>query len=163
MSEAKFKNLLKTRMKENALEYLLKRRGSKGQGIQYSKLEMAEYLLPQNIKLNIDEKRRMFSLKTRMVPLPCNFGNPHEKCICGVEENMLHVYLCKYLNESEPIITFDKLNNGSLIDQIEIFRRFDHNMEIRTELKQKMDKQMKENPPCDHNTDPLNCIQCRFG
>ena len=79
MSDTKFKNMIKTRMKENALEYLQNRRGSKGQGIQYSNLEMAEYLLPQNIKMNIDEKRRMFALKTRMVPLPCNFGNPHEK------------------------------------------------------------------------------------
>ena len=156
MSETKFKNILKTRMKENALEYLLKRRGSKGQGIQYSNLEMAEYLLPQNIKLNVDEKRRMFSIKNRMVLLPCNFGKPDEKCICGTLENMPHLYSCEYLNETKPIIPYDKLNNGSLKDQIEIFHRFEHNMEIRTELKQKMETG-QVNSPCDHDTDPLNC------
>ena len=45
---------------------------------------------------------------------------------------------CQYLNESKPILSFDKLSNGSLSDQIEIFQRFEYNMEIRTELKQKM-------------------------
>ena len=41
ISENKFKTLLKTRIKENAFEYLLKRRGSKGQGNHYSTLEMS--------------------------------------------------------------------------------------------------------------------------
>ena len=48
-------NMLNTREKDYALEYLFKRRGSKDQNIQYSLLEMAEYLLPQNIKLNIEK------------------------------------------------------------------------------------------------------------
>ena len=56
-----------------------------------------------------------------------------------MDESMPHLYSCQYLNESEPIIPYDKLNNGSLKDQIEIFNRFEHNMEIRTELKQTMD------------------------
>ena len=84
-----------------------------------------------------------------------------------MEENMPHLYSCHQLNESEPIIPYEKLNNGSLKDQIEVFHRFQHNMEMRTEFKQKLDheqnNQMKENSPCDHDTDPLNCIQCRFG
>jgi hypothetical protein len=54
ISENKFKSLLKTRIKENAFEYLLKRRGSKGQGIHYSTLEMSEYLLPHNDKMNVN-------------------------------------------------------------------------------------------------------------
>ena len=49
-------NMLNTREKDYALEYLFKRRGLKDQGIQYSNLEMAEYLLAKNIKLNIDKK-----------------------------------------------------------------------------------------------------------
>ena len=76
---------------------------------------------------------------------------------------MPHLYSCQYLNETKPIIPFDKLNNGSLKDRIEIFHRFEHNMEIRTELKQNMENgqnnQMKVNSPCDHDTDPLNCTK----
>ena len=72
---------------------------------------------------------------------------------------MSHVYSCRHLNEEKEIISFDKLNNGSISDQIEILQRFKHNMERRKEIKQKM----KENFPCDLHNDPLNCNQCRFG
>ena len=46
ITENKFKIMIKLRIKENALKYLLNRRGSKGQGMKYSMLEMSEYLLP---------------------------------------------------------------------------------------------------------------------
>ena len=38
MTEIKFKIMIKLRIKENALKYLLNRRGSKGQGMKYSML-----------------------------------------------------------------------------------------------------------------------------
>ena len=87
MSENKFKKLLKTRIKENAFEYLLKRRGSKGQGIHYSSLEMSEYLLPHNDKLNIDEKKRSIFIKKQDDSAPLYFGHSNEKCICVDNEN----------------------------------------------------------------------------
>lgn len=161
MSERKFKELLKERIKENAFEYLKKGRGSKGQGIKYSELEMSEYLLPYNTELDIEQKRRMFSVKNRMTQIPANFGNSDEKCICGTEENMSHIYECQYLNERIPSINFEELNNGRLKDQIGIFKRFEINMEKRKEIKENM-KEMKEILPCD-SCNPLNCIQCRNG
>ena len=91
------------------------------------------------------KKRDQFSLKNRMIQLPCNFGNSNEKCICGADENMPHVYSCLHLNERKEIISFDNLKNGSISDQIEILKRFEYNMERRKEIKQKM----KENSPCD--------------
>ena len=48
MSISQFKNLLKKKISETALKYLLKKKGSKGKEIKYSCLEMAEYLLPYN-------------------------------------------------------------------------------------------------------------------
>ena len=53
---------------------------------------MAEYLLPFNDKMSIDEKQRMFSLKNRMVDIPDNFGKV-EKCACGQKENMSHLFM----------------------------------------------------------------------
>ena len=129
MSENKFSGLLKTGIKENALEYLLLRQGSKGQGINYSRLEMSEYLLPYNTKLDIAEKRKLFELKNRMTQIPSNFGNKNEKCLCGAEENMSHIYSCHQLNEKKESISFEELDNGKLKDQIEILSRFELNME----------------------------------
>ena len=138
-----------------------KGRGSKGQGIKYSELEMSEYLLPYNTELDIEQKRRMFSVKNRMTQIPANCGNSDEKCVCGTEENMSHIYECQYLNERIPSINFEELNNGRLKDQIGIFKRFEINMEKRKEIKENM-KEMKEIFPCD-SCNPLNCIQCRNG
>ena len=137
MTEIKFKMMIKKRIKENALKYLLNRRGSKGQGMKYSMLEMSEYLLPYNTKLNIEEKRRLFAMKNRMTLIPSNYGNSKEKCPCGTKENMLHIYTCEYLNEDKPKILYDELNNGKLKDQIDIFRRFENNMERRKYLTEK--------------------------
>ena len=53
----KFKNLVKSKIEIKALEYRLTKRGSKGQEIEYTRLEMSEYLLPFNSKLNIEETR----------------------------------------------------------------------------------------------------------
>ena len=38
---------------------------------------------------------------------------------------------CEYLNEDKPKILYDELNNGKLKYQIDIFRRFENNMERR--------------------------------
>ena len=59
MSRNKFKNLIKSRILVNALEYLNKKRGSKGQEIIFKNLDMSEYLMPFNSTLNIEEKRTM--------------------------------------------------------------------------------------------------------
>ena len=129
-------------------------------------LEMSEYLLPYNTKLNIEEKRRLFAMKNRMTLIPSNYGNSKEKCPCGTEENMLHIYTCEYLNEDEPKILYDELNNGKLKDQIDIFRRFENNMERRKYPKEifceNQNKVKNTRSPRDL-CDPLNCCQCRFG
>ena len=85
MSAYKFKNLVKSKIEIKALVYLLTKRGSKGQEIEYTRLEMSEYLLPFNSKLNIEEKRRLFEIRNRMSKIPINFGNKEAKCICGEE------------------------------------------------------------------------------
>ena len=124
MSENKFSQLLKKRIKENALEYLHLRRGSKGQGIKYSRLEMSEYLLPHITELNIEEKRKLFEMKNRMTNIPNNFGIKNVKCSCGADEVMSHIYECEKLNERKEIISYDEIENGKMKDQIEILKRF---------------------------------------
>ena len=40
MSKQKFKNILKERIKENALKYLIEKQGKKGKDIEYTQIEM---------------------------------------------------------------------------------------------------------------------------
>ena len=48
--------MVRSRIEKKALEYLQSRRKSKGIEIEFDALEISEYLLPFNSKLNIAEK-----------------------------------------------------------------------------------------------------------
>ena len=63
MKDFQFKNLVKSRVQENAFNYLIKKQGSKGKANVYQNLSMAEYLLPTNKMLSISEKQEMFAVK----------------------------------------------------------------------------------------------------
>ena len=71
------------------------------------------------------------------------------------------------MNERQPGLPFENINNGSLSDQIRVYQRFENNMERRNEIKQMMeetkDKQIKPIPPCDLVPDPLSCTQSSNG
>ena len=150
MSRNKFKNLIKSRIQTKALEYLQTKRGSKGQEIQFTALEMSDFLLPFNSSLDIEEKRKMFEIRNRMTMIPSNFGQKEEKCVCGELENMQHIYYCEFLNQKKPQSSYDLIFNGNIKSQIEIYRKFTTNMERRQELK------TRKESPCDPS-DPLYC------
>ena len=87
-------SILKERIKEESLKYFLENQGKKGRENKYSYLEMAEYLLPFNNKLTIEQKREMFAVKYSMVDIPANFTSKNEtKCVCGETEEMIHMYI----------------------------------------------------------------------
>ena len=69
MTKTKFTNILKTSLAENALQYLREKRKSKGKEIEYSRIEMAEYLDPGNENLTIVDKQKLFSIRNRMVEI----------------------------------------------------------------------------------------------
>ena len=159
MSRFKFNKSIKNKIKENALEYLLSKRGSKGSETEYSVLEMSEYLLPYNDKLTISEKQGLFAVLNRMVDISDNYGK-HGHCICNEKEDMSHIYSCLYLNEDHQILPYKKIYNGKLSEQIEIFSRFEKNMKKRNELKIKRNEE--NHLPCDR-IDPLSFVKSSIG
>ena len=68
----KFNEMVRQKCKESAYNYLMKRRGSKGAEIVYTRIQMSEYLLP-NDEFNIEKQRILFSIRNRMVNIPSNF------------------------------------------------------------------------------------------
>ena len=169
MPKNRFKNMLNLKVKENALEYLLGKRGSKGKEMNYPSLEMADYLLPYNDKMDIEEKQRLFAVKNRMVEIPSNFGKSDSICICGTKENMSHIYSCQYLNEKKESQPYGNVQNGKLNEQIEIFRRFENNMKERNKIKMNLEVEKVgqirrfNKHPCDPSCDPLNFVQSSIG
>ena len=139
MSESRYKDLIRRKCREYAFKYLMNKRGSKGSEINVTKIRMAEYLLPNN-NLTIKEQRTIFSIRNRMVSdIPANFSSSKEnteKCICGEQETMEHVYNCKYLNTEEPDEDFLKIFNGNPKEQRKVQCRFEQNLANRDEQKE---------------------------
>ena len=51
----------------------------KGKEVEYTCIEMAEYLQPLNNKLSIEQKREMYAARNRMVNIPYNFPKKKHK------------------------------------------------------------------------------------
>ena len=106
---------------------------------------MSDYLLPTNNELTILEIQRLFAIKTRMEWIPSNFPKPEVeyKCECGLREDMRHIYNCELINyKQKPRHDYDKLYTGNVAKQIEVFRKFEINLERRKIV-------TNENFPCD--------------
>ena len=118
----------------SAFKYLTGKQGSKGKDIVYSSMQMSEYLLPTNEKLTIDEKRRLFAVKNKMIDIPSNFPKGRSEsetiCFCGQREDMNHIYECDIYNE-EVFSNYEEIYNGEINEQITIFKRFEENFEKR--------------------------------
>ena len=155
ISKKRYSIILKKKITEIALNYLLDKRGSKGSEINYTSLEMSEFLLPFNNKLTISEKCELFAVRNRMIDIPSNFSsNCEAKCECGVIENMKHIYECKILNmNKKTTIPYENVYNGNLQQQIEVYRRFKENLIRREQLKEKLISN-----PCDSL---VRCITVR--
>ena len=139
-----FQKIVKQKVLNAALEYLQNKQGKKGGEIIYSELKMSEYLQPNDTGLSIEEKRNLFSVLNRMVNISENFPTRQKQitCVCGLEENMQHIYSCKLLNSEKEELSYDYIFNGSLQQQIEVFKRFQINFEEREKL---LDKSEQEN------------------
>ena len=90
-----------------------------------------------------------------MTAIPHNFGQKEEKCICGEIEDMLHIYNCEIINAINPEMSYEKIYNGNLKSQIEVFRRIEKNLKMRQEI------EIRNISPCDPR-DPLYCVSYQF-
>ena len=74
---------------------LNQKRKSKGKEIEYTQLEMAEYLLPTNKRMSIEKKRDMFSVRNRMINIESNFKNRKQtRLISIVSKSIVLVLFC---------------------------------------------------------------------
>ena len=93
-----------------------------------------------------------------MVNIPTNFPKPNlkNKCFCGKLETMLHIYNCEVYNTKQKL-HYDKIFNGNLNQQIEIFKQFEVNLEKREDLKN------RNQCPCDPPVIRCDLIDCSNG
>ena len=85
-----------------------------------------------------------------MEKISYNFPHKNEidRCLCGMTENMEHIYLCEMLNPEKPKISYRQLFIGNLGQKISVFRRFKNNFEEREKLRiEKMKNSEEEKYP----------------
>ena len=107
---------------------------------------MAEYLQPFSNELSLEQKREMFSIRNRMNNIPENFPKRDEKykCICGQIEKITHIYDCEILSKNkQQRVPYEKIFNGNINEQIEVFKLVKQNLEKREMMKSETDF------PCD--------------
>ena len=63
---------------------------------------------------------------------------------------MAHIYICELFNSENTKLNYENIFNGNLIEQNEVFQRFEKNMKKREMLKEK-----QNTLPCDPLRDPL--------
>ena len=119
---------------------------------------MSEHLLPNN-NLTIEEQRTIFAIRNRMINIPANYSSKKEntaKCICGVSENMEHIYNCEYLNIEVPAEEYLKIFSENTSEQKSVLERFEQNMNRR-------EKQIEESSHAIHSCDPPFSVLYELG
>ena len=71
-------------------------------------LQMRDYLQPNEQGLNIENHRYLLAVRNMMVDIPANFPQKtkeenKETCICGKDEDMVHINSYKHLNKNEEV------------------------------------------------------------
>ena len=128
MTKTKFNNMIKISIRTCALEYLLGKQGSKGKNIIYSEIKMAEYLMP------ISQKRDIFEVRNRMLPIPNNFPSKdkYDKCVkCEHTEDMLHIYYSECWRIEVMNIPYENIYSENITHLKKVFLKFEVNFERR--------------------------------
>ena len=110
--------------------------------------------MPHNDMINIEEKRKLFSIRYRMIRIGYNFGNVEICEKCKTEEDMKHIYDCTYtIKKENKLLAFEKIFTGKLNQQIEVFRNF------MKQLNRRENRKTNINPRDPYYLcDPLNIV-----
>ena len=136
MKPSKFKNIVKNQAQKAAFDYLTEKqkKGKKGKLIRYTKIEMADYLLPE-CALSVENKTDLSAFRCDMNMLPNNFGKT-ELCEMSCKEpmNNEHLLKCIVLNEENPCyLELEQLRNGNISEKIVVLKKLQENSKRRTE------------------------------
>ena len=99
---------------------------------------MADYLLPNEEIECIDEQRKIFAIRNRMVEIPANFSKDIRiksinTCACGTIETMEHIYMCVNWNKksNHEKIPYETIFSNNVSKQLKVSQQFFYNLEQR--------------------------------
>ena len=162
ISKNQFSQIVKKAIQERALEYLVEKQGSKGQEISWKELKMADYLLPSNQNISLDEQRSIFAIRNRMVNIPLNFpnGKEVEECPCGQIEDMKHIYQCKLWNQENEMNkpNYEQIFSDNISEQVKVNKNFMMNYQVREKYENERKEKKENQPHAIPTSDPLSSV-----
>ena len=116
MTKDKFSSLLKSRIQDYAFKWLQDKKklriseNAKGKELNYTHLEMAEYLGPDG-DMSIEEKKWLSKCRVEDIPIKANRRWKFENIICSScdtdsDETQSHILECKTLIGPSEILTY---------------------------------------------------------
>ena len=142
MRKTSFENLVKERIKENVLVKLtiLKKSHSKVNDIGHVALKIQKYLQPNQVKISKEESQLIFKLRCRVTNIKANLKKAFDNIECDAcgedEETQEHVIKCNELNKNdEKKYEYERLNNGTVSEKLEIAKKFKNNYEKLEKLR----------------------------
>ena len=146
MKEDNFRSMVRKKTEDSALKYLNKMKGkhSKVMDISHTSLDMQPYL--EASETTIQERKFLFSLRSRMVDVKTNYREKYKDTICpcckAEEDNQEHLLSCSKLDVSGTLV--DSTVNYDDLFQSNIQRQVNTMRVIRSRYKQR--KKMKNSP-----------------
>ena len=136
-----FKDIVKKKVEKVAFKTLMEKQqaGKKGKLLKYDKLELTDYLLP-DCDITVEEKQEMFSIRTEMNDIPCNFGNKTD-CEMGCKQllNSEHMLTCLVINEEKTTLKYEHILKGSMQQKVMILRKIQLNEEKKKKIQELRD------------------------
>ena len=147
MSKGEWKTIVKRSIIQKALQNLIeiKQTHSKVMQLNYEKLEMQSYFLPNKLECSREEIQMIFKLRRNMTNVKMNMkklSKTHECSMCLKEnETQEHIYTCDKIweksgkkNENHP--EYGKIMTGNRKEKIMISKIFKQNMDIVEQYKE---------------------------
>ena len=143
MGKEKWRNTVRNTIQLKSFRKLekIKETHSKVKNIKHSRLEMQDYLMPNDVeKMTKDEVQMIFKIRCRSLNLKMNMKNQYETFTCMVclieDETQSHVYECKEIfklnnNKQIEIPKYEEIFNGNVHQKVIIARILKENLKIR--------------------------------
>ena len=138
MKKVKFKNLVNGKIRDAAQSYLIQKKENLSKLKNIScRFQLKEYLTTN--RLSTSEKQLLFKLRTRMIPVKCNFPSMYKDnlfcqlCNTDTNESQEHVYICPSLvTHSNDLVRYTDIYDENLEKQITAVKLWSMLLKTRT-------------------------------
>ena len=160
MSNYSYKCKVKKAIRKSAFNWLIAEKDKprsgnppKGSNLNYDQFKLQDYFLPNT--MTIKQCNLLFSLRSRMVTVRCNYRHSYSSLTCQVCEDpanldsQVHILECKELLKDETLLVKNKISYSDL---------FSNNVEKQAEITKCFEYLLRKKRKCEktkcHRSDP---------